>query len=215
MHLRDLAKKHSTLHNLNWKKMYDSEHNPDIATQDDFAAKWHSALSRLHRTREITLLHALSTALKQYTRSHAIQMRFHVLCMTLLPENGHKETAVSRIRWSKKIVGYTKNKEDDGSMKSKDVRSISSREKRNILRSKRSDYCVDLRSNPHDDECLGMCGPGCTCWSFVCGDCCYNKLCLEHDKCCRHRAFSLSCLLPFLYDLSCKEGFGGYPNCLN
>jgi len=215
MHLRDLSRKHSTLHNLNWKKIYDSGHNNDIASQADFAAKWHSALNRLHSTMEITLLHGLSTALKEYARSHVIQMRFHVLCMALLGKNVHKETADSSIRWSKKIVGYTKNKEDDGSIKLKDIRSISSREIRNIFQRKRSDYCLDLRSDPRDDECLGMCGPGCACWSFVCGDCCYNKLCLEHDKCCRHRAFSSRCLLPFLYGLSCKGGFGGYPSCLN
>ena len=136
--------------------------------------------------------------------------------MTLLPKNGHKKTtAASIIRWRKKISGYTKDKEDDGSMKLKDVRSISSPKKRNIFRSKRSDYCLYLRSNPHDDECLGMCGPGCSFWSFVCGNCCNNKLCLEHDKCCRHNKYSLSCWLPFVYSLSCKEGFGGYPSCLN
>ena len=216
MHLQDVKRKHRTLHNLNWKKIYDSEHNPDIATQDEFAAKLHSALSRLHNTMEITLLHALSTALKESASTHVIQMRFHVLCMTLLPENGHKETnATSRIRWRKKISGYTKYKEDADSMELKDVRSIPSRKKRNIFRSKRSDYCLDLRSNPHDDECLGMCGPGCSCWSFVCGNCCNNKLCFEHDKCCRHNKYSLSCWLPFVYSLSCKEGFGGYPGCLN
>ena len=215
MHLQDPTRKHSTLHNLNWKKIY--EQNSDIATQDEFAAKLHSALSRLHKTTEITLLHALSTALKESTSTHVIQMRFHVLCMTLLADNAdHRETtAASRIRWRKKISEYTKDKKDDGSMKLEDVRSIPSRKKRNIFRSKRSDYCLDLRSNPHDDECLGMCGPGCTCWSFVCGNCCYNKLCLEHDKCCRHNKYSLKCWLPFVYSLSCKGGFGGYPSCLD
>ena len=128
MHLRDLTRKHSTLHNVNWKKIYDTEHNPDISTQDEFAAKLHSALRRLHNTMEITLLHALSTALKESASTRMIQMRFHVLCMTLLPENGHKETtAASIFRSRKKISGYTKDKEDDGSMKLKDVRSIPSR----------------------------------------------------------------------------------------
>ena len=214
MHLQNVTRKHSTLHNPNWKKIYDSEHNPDNASQVDFAAKLNSALSRLHSTREITLLHALSTALKEHATSHVIQMRFHVLCMTLLPKNGLKEATASRIRWNKKTVGYTTGKREDGSMELKSVRSIPLREKTNIFRSKRSDNCLDLRSNPHDDECLGMCGPGCACWSFVCGNCCYNKLCLEHDKCCRHNKYSLRCWLPFLYGLSCKGGFGGYPGCL-
>ena len=30
-------------------------------------------------------------------------------------------------------------------------------------------------------DCLGMCGPGCDCWTFVCEDCCCNKGCLDHD----------------------------------
>jgi hypothetical protein len=30
-------------------------------------------------------------------------------------------------------------------------------------------------------DCLGMCGAGCSCWMFVCQDCCCNKGCLNHD----------------------------------
>lgn len=33
--------------------------------------------------------------------------------------------------------------------------------------------------------CYGMCGPGCTCWSWVCGDCCYHSGCAKHDDWCR------------------------------
>lgn len=33
--------------------------------------------------------------------------------------------------------------------------------------------------------CYGMCGPGCTCWSWVCGDCCYHNGCAVHDSWCR------------------------------
>ena len=38
--------------------------------------------------------------------------------------------------------------------------------------------------NPGND-CYGMCGPGCSCWSWVCGDCCYHSGCAKHDDWCR------------------------------
>jgi hypothetical protein len=38
---------------------------------------------------------------------------------------------------------------------------------------------------PGRDGCYGMCGPGCTCWPNVCGDCCYHPGCALHDDWCR------------------------------
>ena len=40
-------------------------------------------------------------------------------------------------------------------------------------------------TRPSSNECYGMCGPGCTCWSWVCGDCCYHYGCARHDSWCR------------------------------
>jgi hypothetical protein len=42
----------------------------------------------------------------------------------------------------------------------------------------------DLRSNPCGDDCRGMCGPKCTCWPWVCGNCAYNAGCAFHDDAC-------------------------------
>lgn len=42
-------------------------------------------------------------------------------------------------------------------------------------------YCT----RPTANECYGMCGPGCSCWSWVCGDCCYHSGCAKHDSWCR------------------------------
>jgi hypothetical protein len=42
-------------------------------------------------------------------------------------------------------------------------------------------YC----SRPTANECYGMCGQGCSCWSWVCGDCCYHNGCARHDTWCR------------------------------
>jgi hypothetical protein len=47
-------------------------------------------------------------------------------------------------------------------------------------------YCLDLRSDPYGDNSLGMCGPGSSCWSWICGDCCCYDGCKSHDKTCRN-----------------------------
>ena len=44
-------------------------------------------------------------------------------------------------------------------------------------------YC---QAYPNEgNNCYGMCGPGCSCWSWVCGDCCYHWGCAVHDNWCR------------------------------
>lgn len=44
-------------------------------------------------------------------------------------------------------------------------------------------YCQAYPNESND--CYGMCGPGCSCWSWVCGDCCYHYGCAVHDSWCR------------------------------
>ena len=41
----------------------------------------------------------------------------------------------------------------------------------------------------YSNDCFGMCGRGCSCWSIVCGDCCVHQYCLTHDECCARRGF--------------------------
>jgi hypothetical protein len=41
-------------------------------------------------------------------------------------------------------------------------------------------------SRPTANQCYGMCGNGCSCWSWVCGDCCYHGGCAKHDSWCRN-----------------------------
>jgi hypothetical protein len=50
-----------------------------------------------------------------------------------------------------------------------------------IVTATEESYC----SRPTANECYGMCGPGCSCWSWVCGDCCYHSGCAKHDSWCR------------------------------
>lgn len=74
------------------------------------------------------------------------------------------------------------------------------------LRLRRSaNTCLNSCPPCKERQCLGLCGPGCTCWKWACGDCCYHKGCLYHDKCCRERPNSTACLLPL--DFSCEEEY--------
>ena len=62
-----------------------------------------------------------------------------------------------------------------------------------------NDRCTDSRQCPthneeYDVDCFGMCGPGCTCWPFICGtgdddSCCRYRGCFEHDRCCAEVGF--------------------------
>jgi hypothetical protein len=45
--------------------------------------------------------------------------------------------------------------------------------------------CADISGNPGGNSCYGMCGNGCNCWQWVCGDCCCNAGCRTHDSHCR------------------------------
>ena len=65
--------------------------------------------------------------------------------------------------------------------------------------------CLDNCPPCKDQECLGLCGPGCECWKWACGDCCYHKGCLYHDKCCREQPNSTACLIPL--DFSCGKKY--------
>jgi hypothetical protein len=49
----------------------------------------------------------------------------------------------------------------------------------------KADEGGDKCARPSSNECYGMCGPGCSCWSWVCGDCCYHSGCARHDDWCR------------------------------
>ena len=57
---------------------------------------------------------------------------------------------------------------------------------------------------PTGSNCKGLCGPRCTCWRWVCGDCCYHQGCYEHDVCCsKHGYKSIPCV--FILNLTCDS----------
>ena len=65
--------------------------------------------------------------------------------------------------------------------------------------SMKEDSCfVDCPPCP-EEECLSLCGYGCHCWKWVCGDCCYHLGCYGHDVCCRKNFIQTKCLFPISF----------------
>ena len=53
------------------------------------------------------------------------------------------------------------------------------------------------------NDCFGMCGRECSCWWWLCGDCCVHQGCLQHDDCCERYGFwSFACLTPIGFSCS-------------
>lgn len=67
---------------------------------------------------------------------------------------------------------------------------------RSGARGNRDDSCLQSCPPCPEESCLGMCGPDCKCWKFVCGDCCYHLGCYDHDVCCRKKFYRTACLFP-------------------
>ena len=63
-------------------------------------------------------------------------------------------------------------------------------------------YCL---SCPLGSNCNGLCGPGCSCWWWICNDCCYNVGCYLHDVYgCSGGQDSLQCWLTAPASLICS-----------
>lgn len=50
-----------------------------------------------------------------------------------------------------------------------------------------------------NDKCIGLCGKGCSCWKWLCGDCCWHRGCYGHDLCCKKSWLHHRCLLPIKF----------------
>ena len=78
-------------------------------------------------------------------------------------------------------------------MQSYSSKSESPRQKRSHLQNCRNNDATCRRGEcpfrRGSNDCFGMCGKGCWCWSFVCGDCCIHNYCLTHDDCCANAGF--------------------------
>ena len=75
---------------------------------------------------------------------------------------------------------------------------------------KRSSPCKTPEKCPPCEEinCLGLCGKKCSCWQWVCGDCCFNWECYQHDLDCKDSYFSFKCIFGAIIKLF--KGCTGY-----
>ena len=56
--------------------------------------------------------------------------------------------------------------------------------------------------------CSGMCGLGCNCWPWICGDCCIHSGCLDHDNYCARDGYrSYSCIFGVPRFFGCQSGY--------
>lgn len=153
-------------------------------------ALYQKIMGKLLGKKEMELLERASHALHDTAKNYNITKLFHVFSMSFVADQDRNTLARDLITADSNR--HRCKKHDDN-------------EKRGS--------CKDMRRDPYNDDCLGMCGPKCRCWSIICDNCCFHKGCYEHDRCCRHRHLSGYCLLPFFHSFSCKR-FGGYPACL-
>ena len=148
---------------------------------------YQDVVSELQYVPEIRLLELVSVALSDNSSNWEILRRFRVLWFNLLKTSDIQTPSELRAA-------------HDSDDETTDPHT------------KRKKQC-SLESDPDNNECLGMCGRGCWCWSIVCGDCCFHRGCYEHDRCCEARFLSTYCIAAPFHSFSCSA-FGGYPECL-
>lgn len=99
------------------------------------------------------------------------------------------------LRFSKTIQERNENTDDSGD---DDQVSIPTerRSKRWWSPCSNGHYCLVCPIGRH---CVGLCGDGCNCWWWVCGNCCYNFGCYAHDQICgiRNRHDTFECWATF------------------
>ncbi|PFX24270.1 uncharacterized protein LOC111331916 [Stylophora pistillata] len=132
---------------------------------------YNEAIRELRQEPEIKLLERLSATLAENVTQPDMLKPFHALCYSILKTSDIQiphELRATR-DFGNEISGH------------------------HSTRQKRCDLLLDPRNN----NCTGMCGPNCYCWSWVCGDCCFHQGCLEHDICCeKFGAWSSHCVFP-------------------
>lgn len=159
---------------------------PKKGVEQREALKTHfqEAMSELHYVPEVQLLERVSAALAGNSTYLEILKPFHALCFYLMK---HADVDVPlELKAAPDMEDVTAEKNDRGQR------------------------CPSLEGN--GNNCLGLCGRGCTCWRWVCGDCCFHQGCYEHDRCCLRDFWSTFCLIPLGF--SCSS-YAGFPRCLN
>lgn len=60
-------------------------------------------------------------------------------------------------------------------------------------------HCANTCPPCPNDDCIGLCGKGCSCWEWLCNDCCWHQGCYGHDLCCKKSWLQANCLLPIKF----------------
>ena len=156
----------------------------EIKDQEDLKNHYQIAMWELHHVPEVKLLERASAALGEKSTGPAILRSFHVLCLNLLKSS---DTEIpDELRAAPDMEDDTADHHD--------------RQKRGCRK-------------PKKNNCRGLCGKGCSCWWWVCGDCCSHTGCKQHDLCCKKDFYSSYCLFPYHHGFKCSR-FPGYPRCL-
>ena len=153
----------------------------EISQREDLKTHYQAVMNELHNVPEVQLLERVSAALGDNSTRLEILQPFHGLCLNLLQQADVE--IPSELSAAHDMEDETADQHD--------------REKRSPC------------TRPKENKCRGMCGPGCTCWRWYCGNCCRHQGCYEHDLCCKRNLFSSYCFTP----PRCS-GFLGYPKCL-
>ena len=143
---------------------------------------YQQAMSELHYVPEVQLLERASAALGVNSKRLEVLKPFYSLCFNLL-----KASDIETPPELKAPRDLVEHSSIDGEW-----------QKRGCVR-------------PTENDCRGLCGKGCTCWRWVCGDCCLHRGCYEHDLCCKKKPYSSYCLVPLGFSCS---GFRDYQKCI-
>ena len=158
---------------------------PENGMEEHEALKNHyqEAMSELHYVPEVQLLERVSAALGDNSTRLEILQPFYSLCFILL--------------------------------KASDVETPSELKAAHALEDETAERNSDTQkrgcTTPTENQCTGVCGRGCWCWQWFCGDCCWHRGCYEHDICCEKKPYSSYCLTPV--GLTCS-GFRDYARCM-
>ena len=109
-------------------------------------------------------------------------------------EGSQYPAAMRFYQFALQLAKAKESTEEESRLRLRNTKSITKRSrKRSVLCCSNGATCAS-DACPTGDECFGMCGKGCWCWSFVCGDCCVHEYCRSHDQCCdEHGFFSSAC----------------------
>ena len=135
-----------------------------------------SVLQKLAMSEEAILIIEAAQALEELGANYPSVMPFYLLALQ-----------IAKAR--KGINTETKNKSPIFKGTNEHVK------KRGVYCSSNGAMCPDQGSCPVGEECIGMCGRNCQCWSKICSDCCVHEFCRSHDQCCIDNGFvSWSCV---------------------